>query len=162
MRAFPPPHNSMVTLANWRKAPFSAGGFRNVHRLIPIANIAAGNCPSPLELALTEIGHVGFEGHDGKSTMIADALRATSTDAFVVLRRGRIAAEWYGDGMDAATPHIVFSVSKSICGTLGGILVQRGFFQADDRVTDYIPELASSVYANVTIRHLLDMSVGIA
>jgi hypothetical protein len=31
-----------------------------------------------------------------------------------VLRRGRIAAEWYGRGTSATTPHIVFSVSKSI------------------------------------------------
>ena len=64
--------------------------------------------------------------------------------------------------MNAATPHIVFSISKSICGTLGGILAQRGLFDPDDRVTDYIPELASSVYADATVRHLLDMSVGIA
>ena len=64
--------------------------------------------------------------------------------------------------MSAATPHIVFSVSKSICGTLGGILADRGLLDPDDRVIDYIPELASSVYAGCTIRHLLDMAVGIA
>ena len=83
------------------------------------------------------------------------ALRAARTDAFVVLRRGRIAAEWYDNGMDATTPHIVFSVSKSICGTLGGILAGRGLLDPDDRVIDYVPELASSVYAGCTIRHLL-------
>jgi hypothetical protein len=64
--------------------------------------------------------------------------------------------------MSGATPHIVFSVSKSICGTLGGILAERGLLDPDDRVIDYIPELASSVYTGCTIRHLLDMAVGIA
>ena len=64
--------------------------------------------------------------------------------------------------MDATTPHIVFSVSKSICGALGGILVDRGLLDPDDRVVDYVPELASSVYAGCTVRHLLDMTVGIA
>jgi len=93
---------------------------------------------------------------------VGQALSATRTDAFVVLRRGRIAAEWYDNGMDATTPHIVFSVSKSICGTLGGILAGRGLLDPDDRVIDYVPELASSVYAGCTIRHLLDMAVGIA
>jgi CubicO group peptidase (beta-lactamase class C family) len=68
----------------------------------------------------------------------------------------------YGSGMSPVTPHIIFSVSKSICGTLGGILADRGLIDPDDQVIDYIPELASSVYAGCTIRHLLDMGVGIA
>ena len=151
-----------MTLSNWRKAPFSAWGFRNVRRLIPTANIATSGHAAGLEMSLEEIGHIGFAGHDGNPTTVSQALRATHTDAFVVLRRGRIAAEWYGNGMSGITPHIVFSVSKSICGTFGGILTDRGLLDPDDRVIDYIPELASSVYAGCTIRHLLDMAVGIA
>ncbi len=162
MDDFPPAPDRLVTLSNWRKAPFSAWGFRNVRRLLPTANIAASGQPTALQTALEEIGHVAFDGHDGNPTTVARALRATDTDAFVVLRRGRIATEWYGHGMSATTPHIVFSVSKSICGTLGGILADRGLLDPDDRVLDYVPELASSVYAGCTIRNLLDMAVGIA
>ena len=162
MDDFPAAPDRLVTLSNWRKAPFSAWGFRNVRRLIPTANIAASGHAAGLEMSLEEIGHIGFAGHDGNPTTVSQALRATHTDAFVVLRRGRIAAEWYGNGMSGTTPHIVFSVSKSICGTLGGILTDRGLLDPDDRVTDYVPELASSVYAGCTIRHLLDMAVGIA
>jgi hypothetical protein len=162
MDDFPPAPDRLVTLSNWRKAPFSAWGFRNVRRLIPTANIAASGHAADLEMSLDEIGPIGFTGHDGNPTTVRQALHATHTDAFVVLRRGRIAAEWYGNGMDAATPHIVFSVSKSICGTLGGILADRGLLDPDDRVIDYVPELASSVYAGCAIRHLLDMAVGIA
>jgi len=159
---FPPGPERLVTLSNWRKAPFSAWGFRNVRRLIPTADIAASGRSVPLEISPEEIGHVRFDGHDGKPTTVSQALRATNTDAFVVLRRGRIATEWYGHGMSARTAHIVFSVSKSICGTLGGILADRGLFNPDDSVIDYVPELSSSVYAGCTIRHLLDMAVGIA
>jgi CubicO group peptidase (beta-lactamase class C family) len=159
---FPPAPDRLVTLSNWRKPPFSAWGFRNVRRLIPTANIAASGPTMALEMSLEEIGHIGFAGHDGNPTTLAHALRATQTDAFVVLKRGRLAMEWYGQGMNATTPHIVFSVSKSICGTLGGILCDRGLLDPDDRVIDYIPELASSVYAGCTVRHLLDMAVGIA
>jgi CubicO group peptidase (beta-lactamase class C family) len=162
MDDFPPSRDRLVTLANWRKAPFSAWGFRNVRRLIPTANIAASNHAAGLEMSLEDIGHVGFTSHDGNPTTIGRALRATNTDAFVVLRRGRLAMEWYGNGMCATTPHIVFSVSKSICGALGGILWGHGLLDPDDRVIDYIPELASSVYGGCTIRHLLDMAVGIA
>jgi CubicO group peptidase (beta-lactamase class C family) len=162
MDDFPPTPDRLVTLSNWRRAPFSAWGFRNVRRLLPTANIAASGRAVPLEMSLEEIGHVGFNGHDGTATSVRQALKATDTDAFVVLRRGRIAAEWYSDGMSATTPHIVFSVSKSICGILGGILVDRGLLDPGDRVVDYVPELASSVYAGCTVRHLLDMAVGIA
>ncbi len=118
--AFPSPPDHLVTLANWRKPPFSAWGFRNVRRLIPTANIAASTPAPPLETALERLGHVRFEGHDGQTATVAGAMHATNTDAFIVLRRGRIAAEWYGNGMDALMPHIVFSVSKSICGRLEG------------------------------------------
>jgi CubicO group peptidase (beta-lactamase class C family) len=162
MNDFPPAPDRLVTLANWRKAPFNAWGFRNVRRLIPTADIPASRHAAKLEMSLEEIGHVGFTGHDGQPTSVSRALRATQTDAFVVLRRGRIATEWYGNGMSASTPHIIFSVSKSICGTLGGILSDRGLLDPDDRVVDYIPELTASVYAGCTIRHLLDMAVGIA
>jgi CubicO group peptidase (beta-lactamase class C family) len=162
MDDFPPAADRLVTLSNWRNAPFSSWGFRNVRRLIPTAEIAASRHPPTLEPALEEFGHVGFVGHDGRPTTVSQALRATNTDAFVVLRRGRIAMEWYGSGMSATIPHIVFSVSKSICGALGGILADRGLLDPDDRLVDYIPELESSVYAGCTIRHLLDMAVGIA
>src|SRR5258705_8325426 len=162
MDDFPPAPDRLVTLSNWRKAPFSAWGFRNVRRLIPTANIAASADAVGLEMSLEEVGPIGFTGHDGHTTTVRQALRGIRSDAFVVLRRGRIAAEWYDNGMDATTPHIVFSVSKSICGTLGGILTGRGLLDPDDRVIDYVPELAPSVYAGCTIRHLLDMAVGIA
>jgi CubicO group peptidase (beta-lactamase class C family) len=162
MDDFPPAPERLVTLANWRKAPFCGWGFRNVRRLLPTANIAAAGRATLLETSPQEIGAVGFTGHDGRPTTVADALHATQTDALVVLRRGRIATEWYGDGMSATTPHIVFSVSKSICGTLGGILAQHGLLDPDRKVIDYIPELAPSVYGGCTVRHLLDMSVGIA
>jgi CubicO group peptidase (beta-lactamase class C family) len=162
MDAFPPAPDRLVSLANWRKAPFSNWGFRNVRRLVPTADIAASSHTIPLETGLEDIGQAGFTGHDGKPTTVGEALPATSTDAFIVLRRGRIAVEWYGNGMNATTPHIVFSVSKSICGALGGILAGRGLLDPDASVIKYIPELASSVYAGCTVWHLLDMAVGIA
>jgi hypothetical protein len=65
---FPPPRDRLVTLANWRKAPFSAWGFRNVRRLLPTVNIAATSHAVALEMALEDVGHVRFAGHDGKTT----------------------------------------------------------------------------------------------
>lgn len=162
MSEFPPARDKLVTLANWRTQPSSDWSFQNVRRLLPTANIAASKIPSPLESSLAEIGHVAFDGAGGTATTLRDALRNTYTHGFVVLRRGRIAAEWYASGMDARKPHIVFSVSKSICGALGGILADKGFLNPNRPVTDYVPEVSSSVYGSCSVRHLLDMSVGIS
>lgn len=161
MNEFPPARDNLVTLANWRTQPYSEWSFHNVRRVLPTANIAASKHPAPLESSLAEIGHVAFEGNKGPTTL-REALRTTNTKGFVVLRHGRIVAEWYSSGMDARTPHIVFSVSKSITGALGGILVDKGFLNPNRPVTDYVPEVSSSVYGGCSVRHLLDMSVGIA
>ena len=45
---------------------------------------------------------------------------------------------------------------------LTGILVDRGFLDPDSPITEYIPEVNSSAYETATVRHLLDMSVGIS
>jgi len=162
MNGFPPAPDHLVTLGNWRKSPHSAWGFRNVRRLLPTAEIAASRHCHPLATDLEELGRITVTDRGRRETTLAAALAASSTDAFVVLRRGRIAAEWYGNGMDATTPHIVFSVSKSICGALGGILADRGLLDPDAPVVQYIPELASSAYATCSVRHVLDMTVGIS
>lgn len=161
MNEFPPSRDNLVTLANWRTQPYSEWSFHNVRRVLPTANIAASKHPVPLESSLAEIGNVAFEGNTGPTTL-REALRTTNTKGFVVLRRGRIAAEWYASGMDATTPHIVFSVSKSITGALGGVLADKAFLNPNRPVTDYVPEVSSSVYGGCSVRHLLDMSVGIA
>lgn len=161
MNDYPPTPDRQVTLANWRQSPFNSWSYRNVRRLLPTANIAATHPGKPLETSLESIEDIEFVGIGGEPTTLAKALRATNTDALVMLRRGRIAAEWYANGMDARTPHIVFSVSKSICGSLGGILTDRNLLDPDDPITDYVPELARSVYGSATVRHLLDMTVGI-
>src|SRR3989442_15353670 len=106
MDDFPPAPDRLVTLSNWRKAPFSAWAFRNVRQLIPTANIAASGDAAGLEMSLEEIGQIGFTGHDGPPTPRRQALRATPTAAFVGLRRGGIAAGGCRKRMATPTPHL--------------------------------------------------------
>jgi len=162
MDEFPPPAERLVTLANWRKFPFTQWSFRNIRQLLPSAPIAASGTSVPLVADLRDIGSTAFEGLRGERTTLDAALRETSTDALLVLRHGRLMTEWYANGMDAERLHIVFSISKSICGSLGGILVDRGILAPDQPVIDILPELKASAYANCTVRHVLDMTVGIS
>ena len=76
-----------------------------------------------------------------------------------MLHRGRLAYEWYEGGMTPATPHIVFSVTKSVTGALAGILADRGLLDPEAPVAAILPEVAGSAYEDARVRHLLDMSV---
>lgn len=162
MAAFPPMEDQRVTLANWRQHPFSTWSFRNVRELLPTANIARSPESIPLSVGQIYLEDVNFAGRNGEPTHLSKALRTSHTDGIVVMHRGQVVSEWYANGLAPDTPHLIFSVSKSIAGTLGGILADCGKLDPDARVTRYIPEMEGSVYGGgCTVRHLLDMSVGI-
>ena len=156
-------HGSGVTLANWRLPPWNTWAFQNVSELIPVMPIGHDSARvSALPSAPVDVGNLKFTGPGGAPWTVARMLPETATDGFIVLHKGRVAYEWYGNGLTAADPHIVFSVSKSISGILAGILVERGQLDPDAPVTRYIPEAVGSVYGDCTVRHVLDMTVGIA
>ena len=152
-----------VTLANWRLPPWNCYAFHHIAELLPVARIAHDPARvSAWSQSPRAIGEVAFSAPDGTAWTVGRMLPHTATDGFVVLHKGRLAFEWYGNGLKPTDPHIVFSVSKSITGILAGILADRGQLDPDAPVTRYIPEAASSVYGDCTVRHVLDMSVGIA
>ncbi len=162
MIGFPPPADRQVTLENWRLPPFNSWAFHHVREILPTANIAhqAGGA-SPLSRQERQLGEIAFRGPDQQDWTVARMLTASSTDGLVVLKSGRVAAEQYFNGQTADAPHIVFSVSKSITGTLAGILVEQGQLDPDAPVIKYIPEAVSSAYGDCTVRHVLDMTVSI-
>ena len=88
-------------------------------------------------------------------------LASNCTDGFIVLHRGVIIAETYGNGMRVQEPHILMSTTKSFTGTLAGVLVARGILDVESRVTDLLPALRGTGYDGATVRHLLDMRVGL-
>ena len=106
------------------------------------------------------VDDVRFETQDGVSQSFGAFLISTSTDAFIAVRRGRVAAELYFDGMTPSTRHLLQSVSKSLCGTVAGALIGTGELGADDLVTGHVPELAATSFEGATVRHLLDMTAG--
>ena len=160
MRGFPPAPAEQVTLANWRQPPFNRWGFSHVRQILPTAPIARAPVPpAPLRRSERDIGRIAFQGPDGKERTITGLLSESYTDGFLLLQRGRVLAEWYDSTSAPALPHIIFSVSKSVTGTLAGVLVERGLLDPEAAVTRYIPEAAGSAYGDCTVRHVLDMTV---
>lgn len=158
-----PPQGAGATLANWRQAPWNSWAFHHVPEIIPVMRIAHDPARvSALPEAARALGGLAFTGPGGVRWTLSRLLPATATDGFLVMHKGRVAFEWYGNGLSPGDPHIVFSVSKSITAILAGILVERGQLEPDAPVLRYIPEAAGSAYGDCTVRHVLDMTVGIA
>jgi CubicO group peptidase (beta-lactamase class C family) len=160
MKGAPPSAEALVTRFNWRQYPYSQWSFRNTRQVLPTADIRRSATPSALSSAVRDFGAVSFTT-GGKPTTLSETLAETYADGLLIMQRGQIVGEWYGEGMTPHTPHLVCSVSKSICGTLGGVLVERGLLDPDKPITHYVPEVASSVYGACTVRNLLDMTVAI-
>ena len=149
-----------ATLENWRLQPHSAWGFRNVRSLIPTANIRAeARNAQALPIADRELDAISFETAVGKTKTVADVLAEGDTDGFLVLHRGAVLTERYANGLSPEQPHLMMSVSKSLTSTLTAIVIDRGDLTADTEVSTLLPEVKNSVYSNVTVRHLLDMTV---
>jgi len=137
---------AQATLSNWRAAPHNRWAFHHVRELIPTADIA--NDPSRVR-SLPAAPEKLFEG---------SFLAETDTDGIVVLHRGRLLFEQYFNGMTPETPHILMSVTKSMLG----LLIGRLDIDLERPVADVLPILKDTAYRGATIRHLLDMRVGVA
>jgi CubicO group peptidase (beta-lactamase class C family) len=150
-----------VSAANWYWGPANRWSWHNTRRIFPTAQISRGSGPVVVlehsDRDLTKITFTDPVTHH--SMTVAEMLDGTYTDGFLVLQHGRILSESYRNGLTPEQPHLFMSVSKSVMGTLAGILVGRGELDVGKKVTDYVPEMGSTVYAGATIRNLLDMSV---
>jgi CubicO group peptidase (beta-lactamase class C family) len=90
-------------------------------------------------------------------------LAQDKTSAFIIYINNRIVCEKYFRGRTESKPSCVFSISKSILSALTGIAISKGYIQsADQRITDFIPELKGNANFNrITIKQLLQMSSGL-
>lgn len=87
-----------------------------------------------------------------------------TTDGVVIMRDGKIVYEEYTHGYTKDMPHITYSASKSIGGTLVGLAIADGYMKLSDSVCTYItkPPTADATLCDTTIEDLLHMSSGLA
>jgi CubicO group peptidase (beta-lactamase class C family) len=140
-------------LSNWRIAPHNRWSFNHVDELITTQAIFHGQA-APLS-AGAELNLKTLKLATGT---VSEFLERSSTDGFIVLHRGKIVAEALPN-MAPSTRHILFSVSKSVTGTLAGVLVAEGLLDPDAPVLKYLPEVKGSAYGDCTVRNVLDMTV---
>lgn len=90
-----------------------------------------------------------------------EAFDANFTDGIVVLHRGTIVYERYGGVFSQEKPHVAQSVTKSLVGLAGQMLVAEGRIDENALVRQYVPELANSAFGDATVRQVLDMRTGL-
>lgn len=161
MRGFPPKPEDQVTLGNWRTPPYNRWAFSHVCEIVPSAIIR--NNPAQTDgLPEAPIEITGFElDENGKKMPLSEWLAETYTDGILIMCSGKIIYEQYFGELDRYTPHILMSVSKSLTALVAGILAGRGILDVDSRIDSIIPEIKDSAYQGATVRHLLDMRVGV-
>ena len=83
------------------------------------------------------------------------------TNGLVVIQDGWLVYERYARGFGPATPHIVWSVSKSVLQSVYGAVVQEGLVDLDRPVAERSPWIGGGDKARITYRELLQMRSGI-
>jgi CubicO group peptidase (beta-lactamase class C family) len=134
--------------------------FQSLDKMFSTRAVMAPSTSWQLEEAPLELdGTFTLEGED---VSLEEFLEGTKTNGLLVIKDGKIAYERYRNGLDEATPHAVFSVSKSILATLVGLAVEDGSIASlDDKVVDYLPDLAGTGYEDVSVLDVLRMRSGV-
>jgi CubicO group peptidase (beta-lactamase class C family) len=85
-------------------------------------------------------------------------------NSFMLVRHGFVVAEGWWDPYDAATPHILYSLSKSFTSTAVGLAIAEGKMSLDDEVLkffpDDVPAEPSPNLKAMRVRDLLRMATG--
>ena len=90
-----------------------------------------------------------------------DLLKRSETSAFLVIQDDQLVVERYL-GSTREDMHTSFSVAKSFNSALIGAAIADGFIHSlNDRVIDFVPEIAGRGLDDLTIRNLLRMDTGI-
>lgn len=136
--------------------------YRNLKLLAPHNPVPRGKVVSPLPQAITDLSGFTYNYQD-RTRSLDDFLTETRVAGFLVIKDGRIIAERYAHGHGPDNVWTSFSVAKSVLSLLYGAALQDGSIRSlDDSVTKYLPALRGSAYDAVTVRHLLQMSSGVA
>jgi len=102
------------------------------------------------------------QGIDGSVLEQARAwLASHNSKSGLVIRHGRIVAEWYFQGADARSRFAAYSTSKSLSSIAIGLAIADGKLTLDQTVGESLPEARPAQKKDITVRQLLSMTSGV-
>src|SRR6195952_4143895 len=164
MQGFPPPHDRTIAFADgsFRHFPELRWAWSNIRQLVPTVNVWRGaGTASVLPRAEQDIGGSRSGTMDGRPMTFAGMLEETYAYGIAVLHRGKLIYERYFGALKPHKPHISMSVTKSFTGTLAGILIAEGKIDPQAPITEYVPELKNSAFADARVHEAMDMTTGL-
>ena len=164
MRGMPPPPDRLIDSDHsWALDPEKGKwSFQNISKILPTEFVSRGAGPVfPLAYQRTGLLQQSFTAPDSTGAPLQRILKDIGVDGFIFLKDGVVQTEAYFNGFGPTRRHIGFSVTKSLVGSLMGILVYEGRVDLAQTVAHYLPELAGSGYGDATIRQVLDMTTNV-
>ncbi len=173
MEGFPPPPDKLITQpdSNFFSFPKLRWSVCHLREFLPTEEVSRGlGAPVPLdyltpaEFAKTarEIDALTFTPIDGDAPMTWEqSLYANYTDGILILHKDRVVYERYFGCLAEDGKHAAMSMTKSVTGLLGEILVAEGVLDDTALVRDIIPEIGDSAFATATVREVMDMTTGV-
>lgn len=160
MEGFPPPAGKQVDRSNALMVPpYNRWSYLHMRTVYPSAPVRNGASVRPVTVEIDpRIADLTVARADGSMAAFSAFLRETYTDSFLVATPDRLVYETYSNGMHAAHPHQMMSVTKSFAGLFALTAVTDGLLTEDLPVTAVIPELAAaSAFAGASVGQVLDM-----
>ena len=100
--------------------------------------------------------------YNGSSITFQQFLDTTHTNAFLIIRNGKITYEYYKDKKFSNSRLPSYSVGKTMTSLVIGQLIDQGKISESDTFVKYFPEYKTGgAFDSITIQQLLDMQSGI-
>ncbi|WP_112323032.1 serine hydrolase [Oceanibium sediminis] len=166
MQGFPPPEDKIIRFTDpdyfaFPKLRWTVCHFRQLMPNTAVRNGSAGADALPVDPD-AGLDSVTFTPLGADAVMTWDAaFDANYTDAILVMHHGRIVYERYDGCMDEHVLHGAMSVTKSITGLIGEVLVANGQVDENALMGDLIPELSDSAFGDATVRQVLEMTTAL-
>ncbi|MBH2983600.1 serine hydrolase [Serratia marcescens] len=136
-------------------------GFRNDYRNYAGDVFHHGNAV-PLLAAAKPLTDASYRVN-GKTYSLQDYLQRQNVSGMLVLKDGKIAWKYLGQGNTDSTLWTSRSVGKSVVATLVGVAIKQGKIRSlDDLITQYEPDLKGTAWDGVTLRQLITHTSGVA
>lgn len=166
MQGFPPPEAKRIRYTDsdyfaFPKLRWTACHFRQLMPTVGVSREPGAAAPLPQRLDAA-IDALPFTPLNTRTRMTwAQSLQANYTDGIIVLHDGVVVYERYAGCLQPNGQHGAMSVTKSITGLLGEMLVAEGVLDENDTVGAIIPELARSAFGDATVRQVLEMTTAL-
>lgn len=158
----------------WNKfsqAHLMTGGDESIYYATHFSNyVRTAVAMPPLEKSVIgrnlqpKIDGVKFTARDGSQTMpLKEYLHEGGprrVQAMMMAHKGKVVFEAY-PGMNPTDMHMWMSASKTTTSLLTNLLEQEGLFSYDDPVVKHVPELAGSVWDDISFRDSANMAAGL-